>query len=121
MMDAIGQLVYALDYDQAARQPTSGLGCSIKDFCSHYSNSFDGIGHYISAENWLNDMEELLKVIGCIEEQKVMFTAQKLLRDAKRWWQVERKLLVMELGDESAITWTQFKEEFNNQYFPWIV
>jgi hypothetical protein len=66
-------------------------------------------------------MEELLNLTGCTEGQKVMYTAYKLLGEAKRWWGAKRNLLVMELGDESAITWTQFKKEFDNQYFPRII
>jgi hypothetical protein len=59
VMDVIGQLVSALDRDRLPRQPVEGTGCSLKDFCSHHSTtSFDGRGDHISAENWLNDMEE---------------------------------------------------------------
>ena len=75
MTDAIGQLVSALDRDKLTRQPIEGTGCSLKDFCSHHSLSFDGKGDHISAENWLNDMEELLATTGCMNEQKVAYTA----------------------------------------------
>lgn len=104
-----------------ARQLATESGCSLKDFCHHKPDSFYRKGDHISAENWLNDMEELLNLIGCTEGQKVMYIAYKLLGEAKRWWEVERNLLVMELGAESAITWTRFKKEFDNQNFPQIV
>jgi hypothetical protein len=48
-----------------ARQPAEGTGCSLKDFCSHHSESFDRRGDHICAENWLNDVEELLATLGC--------------------------------------------------------
>ena len=51
VMDAIGQLVSALDHNRIARQPTEGTGCSLKDFCSHHSKSFDRRGYHIHAEN----------------------------------------------------------------------
>jgi hypothetical protein len=51
MMDMIGQLVSALDRDRVARQPVKGTRCSLKDFCSHHSKSFDGIDDHISAKN----------------------------------------------------------------------
>jgi hypothetical protein len=51
VMDAIGQLVSALDRDSVTRQPTEGTRCSLKDFCSHHSESFDGRGDYICVEN----------------------------------------------------------------------
>jgi hypothetical protein len=42
VMDVIGQLVSALDHDRVARQPTNRTGCSLKDFCSHYSEVLMG-------------------------------------------------------------------------------
>jgi hypothetical protein len=68
VMDAIGQLVSALDRDRVTRQPAEGTRCSLKDFCSHHSESFDGRGDYIRVENWLNDVEELLATLGCTNE-----------------------------------------------------
>jgi hypothetical protein len=85
----------------------------LKNFCNHSFNSLDGIGDHINAENWLNDMEELLSIIECIEELNVAYTAFKLSREAKGWWQVKKMLLVMDLGPEKAVTWTIFKDEFN--------
>jgi hypothetical protein len=41
VMDAIGQLVSPLDRDRVGRQPAEGTGCSLKDFCSYHSESFD--------------------------------------------------------------------------------
>jgi hypothetical protein len=52
VMDAIGQLVPALDRDRFARQPVEVTRCSLKDFYSHHLASFDGRGDHISVENW---------------------------------------------------------------------
>ena len=98
VMDAIGQLVSALDRDRLARQPVEGTGCSLKDFCSHHSVSFDGKGDHISAKNWLNNVEELLATAGCTNEQKVAYTAYKLMGEAKHWWQDKKAMLVVDLG-----------------------
>ena len=68
VMDAIGQLVSVLDHDRVARQPAEGTRCSLKHFCSHHSDSFDGRGDHICTENWLNDVEELLVTLGCTDE-----------------------------------------------------
>jgi hypothetical protein len=67
-MDAIGQLVSALDRDRVARPLVEGNGCSLKGFCSHHSESFDRRGDHVHAENWLNDVEELLATLGCTNE-----------------------------------------------------
>jgi hypothetical protein len=76
-------LVLALDRDRVVRQPDEGTGCSLKDFCSHYSKIFDGRGNHIRAENWLNDVGELLATLGCMNEQKVAYAAYKLTGEAK--------------------------------------
>jgi hypothetical protein len=104
VMDAIGQLVLALDRDRVARQPTERIGCSLKHFYSHHSESFDERGDNIHAENWLNDMEELLATVGCTNEQKVAYAAYKLTGEVKRWWQDKKVVLVAYLGSEIAIS-----------------
>jgi hypothetical protein len=58
----------ALDRDKVVRQLAEGPGCSLKDFCSHHSKSFNGRGDCISTENWLNDVEKLLATTGCTNE-----------------------------------------------------
>jgi hypothetical protein len=57
VMDAIGQLISAIDRDRVARHLAERTGCSLKDVFSHYSESFDSRGNHIHAENWLNDVE----------------------------------------------------------------
>ena len=121
MIDAIGQLVSALDLDRVARQPIEGTECSLKDFCSHHSESFDGKGDHISTENWLNDVDELLATTRCKNEQKVAYTTYMLTGQAKCWWQDKRAVLVADLGSEAAITWDTFKYEFNWHFFPRVV
>ena len=79
VMDAIGQLVLALDHDRVTRQLVKGTGCSLHDFWSHHLKSFDGRSDHISAKNLLNDVEELLATTGCTNEQKVAYTAYKLI------------------------------------------
>jgi hypothetical protein len=84
-MDAIGQLVSALDRDRVARQPVEGIRCSLKDLCSHHLESFDGTSYHIHVENWLNDVEELLAILGRMNEQKVAYATYKLTGKANRW------------------------------------
>jgi hypothetical protein len=121
VMEAIGQLVSAIDCDGIARQPVEGTGCSLKDFCSHHSKSFDGKGDHTSVENWLNDVEELLATLGCANEQKVAYAAYKLIGEAKRWWQDKKVVLVADLDSETAISWEVFKHKFNWHFFPIVV
>lgn len=51
----------------------------------------------------------------------MVYTAFRLSREAKHWWQAKKALLVMELGSKLAITWIIFKDEFNRHFFPRVV
>ena len=120
-MDAIGQLVSALDCEMVATQPVEGTGCSLKDFCSHHSESFDERGDHIHVENWLNDVEELLATLGCMNEQNVAYVAYKLTGEAKRRWQDKKVVVVVDLGSETAVFQEVFKHEFNRYFFPRVM
>jgi hypothetical protein len=84
-MDTISQLVLAMDRNRIAKQPIVESSYSLKDFCCHKPYSYDRTGDHINVENWLNDMEELVNLIGCKEGQMVMYTAYKLSGEAKHW------------------------------------
>ena len=51
VMNTIGQLVSTLDRNRIARQLVEETECSLMDFCSHQSESFDGRGDHIRVEN----------------------------------------------------------------------
>jgi hypothetical protein len=65
---------------------------------------------------WLTNLEELLRVLDCTEEQRVKYAAYNFSREARRWWYAKRNSLAMKLGSEKAIMWTQFKEKFYLKY-----
>ena len=77
VMDVIGKLMSALDRNRVARHPVKVTGCSLKDFCSHHSISFDGRGDHMTTNNWLNDVKELLATTGCMNKQKVAYSTYK--------------------------------------------
>jgi hypothetical protein len=54
--------------------------------------------------DWLTNLEKLLLVIDCTDEQRVKYAAYKFSREARRWWYAKRNSLVMELGSKEAIT-----------------
>jgi len=69
----------------------------------------------------LIDVEEILRLAGCTEEQMVQWTAYRLAGEARNWWVAKKVLLIQELGSEEAISWQQFQKEFLQQYFPKIL
>ncbi|XP_062164965.1 uncharacterized protein LOC133871551 [Alnus glutinosa] len=86
-------------------------GCPFKRFERLNMPMFDGKQGPIESENWLVDVEEILQLAGCTEEQKVQYTAYRLSGEAKRWWNAKKVLLVQELGSERVISWELADEE----------
>jgi hypothetical protein len=96
-------------------------GCPFKRFERLHIPPFDGKRDPIECENWLIDVEEILRLAGCTEEQKVQYTAYRLSGEARHWWTAKKVLLIQELGSEEAISWPCFQKEFLQQYFPKIL
>jgi hypothetical protein len=59
----------------------------------------------MECENWLTNVEEILRLAGCMEGQNVQYTAYRLLGEARHWWTAKKVLLIQELGSEEAISW----------------
>lgn len=59
-------------------------GCSFDQFNKQHTNCFHGKPNPVAVENWILDIGELFSVLGCTDEQKVMYVAYKLSEEAKR-------------------------------------
>jgi hypothetical protein len=57
----------------------------------------------MECENWLTNVEEILRLTGCIEEQKVQYTAYRLSGEARHWWTTKKALLIQALGSKEAM------------------
>jgi hypothetical protein len=75
----------------------------------------------MECKHWLTNVEEILRLVSCTEEQKVEYTAYQLSGEARHWWTAKKVLLIQELGSEEAISWPRFQKEFLQQYFPKIL
>ncbi|XP_057951019.1 uncharacterized protein LOC131145858 [Malania oleifera] len=69
------------------------------------------------AENWVQEIEEIMAILDCTNKQKVRYTAFKMTKNAKRWW-LSVKLLEEQRLVKIAQTCEQFKELFFDRYFP---
>ncbi|XP_057958553.1 uncharacterized protein LOC131151320 [Malania oleifera] len=83
--------------------PPTGQGCSIKEFMRMNPTAFIGGPDLVAAENWVQEIEEIMVVLDCTDEQKVRYTTFKMTGEAKHWW-LSAKLL----EDQRVI------EEFTN-------
>jgi len=60
----------------------------------------------------------LFEELGCTNEQKVRYDALLFTGEALWWWQSKKELLTLELEREVVVTWTQFKQEYYDRFFP---
>ena len=97
----------------ACRQPR-GPTVSIESVRKLGERNYDGIGDPEKAWSWLEGNERVFSAMGCSDEQMVTYSAF-LLRDRALdcWKAVQRRLL-------EGVSWTQFKEEFLEKFYPTI-
>ncbi|XP_057958385.1 uncharacterized protein LOC131151153 [Malania oleifera] len=72
--------------------PLTGQGCSIKEFMRMNPPAFVGGLDPVAAENWVQEIEEIMIVLNCTDEQKVRYAAFKMIGEAKSWWLSTRLL-----------------------------
>ena len=109
------RLVGALVNVRGEGTPSGSKGCSFKEFYEHHFPMFKGNLNFGEVRVWLTRLEELLRLMDYTEEQRVKYVAYKFFGEARQWWYAKKNSLVMELGNEEAITWTRFKEEYTSK------
>ncbi|XP_057975980.1 uncharacterized protein LOC131163405 [Malania oleifera] len=95
-------------------------GCMIEQFTRMKPLSFTRGPDLIIVENWVQDVEEMLEVLACTDEQKVAFASFKLTGEVKRWWRLAR-LIEEQRPNPVPVSRSRFKELFFERYFLAIV
>ncbi|GMN69765.1 hypothetical protein TIFTF001_038812 [Ficus carica] len=73
---------------------------------------FNGSTDHLVAQGWLKSIELVLNFMGLTENEKVKCASYCLMDDARIWWEG------IELSrDVNHMTWEDFIQEFNEQYF----
>ena len=73
---------------------------------------YDGSGDPTAAWLWLDRVNKVYGVMGCTDEQRVLFSSFLMEDRAKDWWDaVERRY-------PDGISWDQFQQEFTDRFFP---
>ena len=78
---------------------------------------FVGATDPLVAKEWLKKLDDIFEVMGVTEKQKLSLVTFMLKDEAQNWWEAMRRMMNAQLGGVS-ITWQQFVEIFNEQYFP---
>ena len=88
------------------------LGRSIKRVQKLGAKPYDGSGDPEAAWLWLDRVNKVYGVMGCTDEQRVLFSSFLMEDRAKDWWDaVERRY-------PDGISWDQFQQEFTDRFFP---
>ena len=73
---------------------------------------YDCSGDLEEAWLWLDIVNKVYGVIGCTDEQRVLFSSFLMKDRAKDWWDaVDRRY-------SEGISWDQFQQEFTDRFFP---
>ena len=73
---------------------------------------YDGSGDPEAAWLWLDKVNKVYGVMGCTDEQRVLFSSFLMEDRAKDWWDaIDRRY-------SDGISWDQFQQEFTDRFFP---
>jgi hypothetical protein len=72
----------------------------------------------VAAENWVLQMEKLMEVMCCTDEQMVPYATFKFTAEAEHWWTSNKDHFQQQLGEGVPITWKNFNDAFLERFFP---
>ena len=73
---------------------------------------YDGSGDPEAAWLWLDRVNKVYGVMGCTDDQRVLFSSFLMEDRAKDWWDAVDKRY------PDGISWDQFQQEFTDRFFP---
>ena len=74
--------------------------------------TYDGTGDPEAAYLWLDRVSEIYTVMGCSDEQKVLFSRFFIADRAKDWWEA------IKTRHPTGVTWDQFQQAFTDRFYP---
>ena len=87
-------------------------GRSIEKVQKMGTKPYEDSGDPEAAWLWLDRVNKVYGVMGCMDEQRVLFSSFLMEDRAKDWWDaVDRKY-------HDGISWDQFQQEFTDRFFP---
>ena len=95
--------------------PREGLekpGRSIERVQKLGAKPYDGSGDPEAVWLWLDRVNKVYGVMGCTDEQRVLFSSFLMEDMAKDWWDAVDKRY------PDGISWDQFQQEFTDRFFP---
>ena len=97
------------------QQGGGGVNKVVEQFRKNNPPAFDGHEDALAAEEWVNELESIFRLMECTDAHKVTCAIFMLKKDARHWWESMRRAHNI---DVNPIGWIRFKELFYDNYFP---
>ena len=95
-----------------SREVLEEPGRSIERVQKLGAKPYDGSGDPEAAWLWLDRVNKVYGVMGCTDEQRVLFSSFLMEDRVKDWWDV------VDRRYPDGISWDQFQQEFTDRFFP---
>ncbi|KAI3775825.1 hypothetical protein L1987_45579 [Smallanthus sonchifolius] len=108
---------YESDDSCEARPRKKGKkGCPYKAFKDENPPKFEGTKDATVTHQWLREIEAVIKISECRDDQKVKYAAHSFVSEALCWWEN----LVIALGDKAIdrMTWEELKRLLIEEFCP---
>ena len=76
---------------------------------------FEGEADPLQAEAWLLQIEKILDVMNCTNEQRVSFSSFMFQKEAEHWWRAVKHSMK---NARESITWEFLVNKFTEKYIP---
>ena len=76
------------------------------------AKTYDDTDDPEAAYLWLDRVSEICTVMGCSDEQKVLFSGFLMIVRAKDWWEAIKR------RHPTGVTWDQFRQAFTDRFYP---
>ena len=84
------------------------IECALKLGAKTYNGTGDPEAVYL----WLNRVSEIYTMMGCSDEQKVLFSGFLMAARAKDLWEAIKR------RHPKGVTWDQFRQAFTRRFYP---
>ncbi|KAL0453666.1 UNVERIFIED_CONTAM: hypothetical protein Slati_1344700 [Sesamum latifolium] len=89
--------------------PPGGTPANHKDGATE----FEGTLYPEIAEKWWKKVEDMLNLVDCTLENRLMYVASMFVGNALNWWRSVKRAY-----EPREITWAEFQREFDDKYRP---
>ena len=76
---------------------------------------FEGELDPLQAEAWLLQIEKILDVMNCTDEQRVSFSSFMFQKEVEHWWRAVKNSVK---STKESITWEFLVNKFTKKYIP---